>query len=379
MMEGCKRLILVPITTSICNLRCSYCYLTHRGEQYQGEQAHFEYDPDYVARALSVKRLGGTCYFNFCADGETLLTKCIEEYMRAIVEQGHYAEIVSNMTVTPVIDKICGWSPELRARTEFKASFHWLELKQRNLLETFTANVLKCWEQGISVSIEITPSDELVPHIDEVFEYSFAHFGAKPQLTIARDDRVKKIDYLTALTEEEYVKAWSQFDSRFWEFKRSIFGKKRTEYCYAGVTQLLVNIETGNARACYKANFEQNIFKNPAKPIKWIPIGRCLQPHCYNGHIMLTLGGSIPDFTDVKSGRDIRDRIRTDGSHWLFPEILAFFDSSACENNEIDFTLGQKMIAYAHNTIGAVKLLPRRIFANLPKGLRSAAKKAVRK
>ena len=74
------------------------------------------------------------------------------------------------MTVTPVIDKILNWPKELLKHIEFKASFHYLELKKRNLLEIYAKNVQNAWKAGASVNIEITPSDDLIPYIEEVKE-----------------------------------------------------------------------------------------------------------------------------------------------------------------------------------------------------------------
>lgn len=328
-----KRIILCAIPTSVCNFRCHYCYLSHRDVAYQGNQACFEYSPEYVAKAFSPERLGGICYFNFCADGETLLTKNIDEYIRRIVEQGHFAEIVSNMTVSPMLNKILSWDRELLKRVEFKCSFHYLELKKHNMLRLFADNVNAVWKAGASASVEVTPSDELIPYIEEVKAFSLKHFGAYPQCTIARNDATKKIEYLTKLPVEEYIKAFSAFESPFFRFKTGIFGEKRHEYCMAGVTVLYVNIATGQCGQCYRSNFTQNIFKDLSKPIKFIPIGRCKQPHCYNGHMLLTLGaGAMPEqFKDV-TAVDIRDRVRTDGSHWLTPEVIGLYGQRADEN-----------------------------------------------
>lgn len=113
---------------SICNFRCHYCYLAQRPIHYQGIQPEMKYTPEQMARALSVERLGGVCFGNFCADGETLLTKDIDLYVKEFVKQGHYAEIVTNLTVSNVLEKILSWDKELLKHVEFKCSFHYLEL-----------------------------------------------------------------------------------------------------------------------------------------------------------------------------------------------------------------------------------------------------------
>jgi hypothetical protein len=309
--------------------------LSHRDVAYQGEQAKFVYSPARVGTAFTKERLGGVCFFNFCADGETLLTKNIDEYMKAVVEQGHYIEIVTNMTITPVIERILAWDKDLLKRVEFKCSFHYLELIRKDLLETFAANVNKAWQAGASASVELVPTDELIPKINELKEFSIQHFGAFPQLTIARNDATKNIELLTELPIDDYLEIWEQFDSSFWRFKYSIFMEKRTEYCYSGQFALFVNLATGITGQCYIGNYRQNIFKDLKKPIKLLPIGKCKQPHCYNGHALLTMGCIPKEFTDVRFGTDIRDRVRQDGTHWLNDEMRSFLDGRVDENNPL--------------------------------------------
>ena len=157
---------------SICNFRCHYCYLAQREEHYQGVQPQMRFTPEEVARAMRQERTGGPCFMNFCADGETLLTKDIDLYIKALVQEGHYAEIVTNLSVNKMLEKILTWDKELLSRVEFKCSFHYLELKKKGLLQRFADNVKKIWENGASANIEVTPTDELIPYIDELKTFS---------------------------------------------------------------------------------------------------------------------------------------------------------------------------------------------------------------
>ena len=321
---------------SVCNFRCHYCYLSQREESYQGIHPVMAYTPEQVAKALTINRVGGKAYMNFCADGETLLVKNIDLYIKLLVEEGHYAEIVTNLTVTPVLEKILSWDRELLKRVEFKCSFHYLELKKKNLLSVFAENVNKIWEAGASANIEITPNDELIPYLDEVKAYSKLHFGALPHLTIARDDRTRKIDYLTGLPMQEYDVVWSQFDSDFWNYKKSIFGKKQRGFCYAGMWSVYVNLSTGIARQCYCGEILGDIFKDPLAPLPQKPIGKCPLAHCYNGHMLLKLGLAPDGDCDAlnEGYGDIRNRKMPDGREWLVPELLAFFNSRCGESNK---------------------------------------------
>lgn len=331
-MDKVKKVLLFRIPMSICNFRCSYCYLAQRDEHYQGIQPEMKYTPEQVAAALTQARIGGVAYMNFCADGETLLTRNIDEYVKALVQNGHYAEVVTNLTITPVLEKFLSWDRELLKHVEFKCSFHYLELKRKGLLEKFAENVKRVWAAGASANIEITPTDELIPYIDEVKEFSLKHFGSLPHLSIARNDRTHKIAYLTNLTMEKYDSTWSQFDSDFWKFKKTIFGVKQKKFCYAGKWSLYIDLASGDTTPCYCGKHLGDIFEDPSSPLPECPVGRCSIAHCYNGHALLTLG-LIPNLTDVKYG-DIRDRIKLSGESWLQPELKDFFNTKLIDSNE---------------------------------------------
>lgn len=339
-MDKIKKIILFRIPMSICNLRCHYCYLSQRPVHFQGIQPEMKYSPEEVGYALRKERIGGLAYTNFCADGETFLLKDIDKYVKAVVEQGHYAEVVTNLTVTPVLDKFLAWPNELLKRVEFKCSFHYLELKAKNKLELFAENVNKIWTAGGSANIEITPSDELIPYIDEVMEFAMKRFGALPHLSIARDDRTKEIDYLTNLPLSQYDAAWGRFNSDFWKFKKTIFGVRQVNMCYAGAWSLYVNLCNGEATQCYCGKVLGNIFSDPNATIPSTPIMKCPLAHCYNGHMLLTLG-LIPqkaitqriNTTNIPGYGDIRNRQRADGTEWLQPELKAFFNSRLEESN----------------------------------------------
>ena len=87
-----------------------------------------KYSPEQVAAALSPKRLGGLACFNICADGETLLLKDLDIYAKRLAEAGHFVEIVTNCTITPMLEKFCAWDKELLGHVEFKCSFHYFSI-----------------------------------------------------------------------------------------------------------------------------------------------------------------------------------------------------------------------------------------------------------
>lgn len=320
-----KRLVVVAVRSSICNFRCRYCYLNQKPIWFQNKQIEYNYSPEHVRKCLSKKRLGGECLFNFCSDGETLLAKNITEYVKAILLEGHYVEFVTNLSVTSVLNEMLDWDSNLLERLEFKCSFHYLQLKERNLLNVFADNVHNIWKKGASACIEITPDDELIPYIDEVKAFSLREFGALPHLTIARNDK-RKHDFLTSLSIDEYKKTWGVFDSDFWNFKMEIVNKKMTGYCFAGRRSIYVDLASGNTTQCYRSRYNFNIFENPDDDIDFCSIGKCIDSYCYNGHAFLTCG-IVPSFPAPGYG-NIRNRINSNtGQPWINKKMLSFMNS----------------------------------------------------
>lgn len=327
-----KKAFLFSIPLSVCNFRCEYCYLTHRQSQYEGVIPEMRFTPEEVAYAMRKERVGGPAYINFCADGETLLLPGIADYINLLAKEGHYIEVVSNMVLTKKLDPILALGPDVLSHVEFKCSFHYLELQKRGLLEVFADNVRRAREAGASVNVEITPSDELIEYLDEVKRFSLENFGALPHISIARADNTAGIDRLTDLPLDEYNEIWSTFDSDFWKYKTSIFGVRQKDFCYAGSWLYYVDMSTGEAYQCYAGGSVGNIFANPDDPLPERPIGSCPLPHCYNGHMLITLG-TIPGATDVGYG-DIRDRLCVDGSRWLKQPLKTFFNEKLAEDND---------------------------------------------
>ena len=127
--------------------------------------------------------------------------------------------IVTNGTLSRRFDEFMSFDPRLLKRLFFKFSFHYLELKRLNLMDIFFENIKKMKDAGASFTVEITPSDELIPQIEEVKKICMEKLGALCHVTIARDDRTKGIDVLTQLNPADYKAVWSQFQSELFAFK----------------------------------------------------------------------------------------------------------------------------------------------------------------
>ena len=332
-MDSIKRFIDCYVPVTGCTLRCDYCYITmHR--LFNAKLPKFNYSPEHVRKALSKERLGGICLINFCAGGETLLAPQIVQYIKELLEEGHYIMVVTNATIDKRFDEIAEFPAELTKRLIFKFSYHYLELKKKGLLERFFNNIRKVRDAGCSFTLEATPSDEWIPYIDEMQQVAIENVGAVCHITIARDERdPDKLPILTSLPREEYKKTWANFESALFNYKLTIFEKKRKEFCYAGDWSFYLNLATGMMTQCYCSYCSQNIFENIEEPIKFKAIGNnCNQHHCYNGHSFIVLG-DIPEL-ESPTYAELRNRICTDGSEWLKPEMKHFLSTKLWQSNK---------------------------------------------
>lgn len=319
----------VPVFT--CNFRCKYCYLGQHPDLRTRGIIPFVREPEYIASFFSRKKLDGLCYFNFCGNGETLFHPQIIDLVTLLVNDGHYCDIITNGTMSKKFDELVSKvDMERRSHILIKFSFHWLELKRKKMLDVFVENVYKMKNNGFSYSIEITPHDELVPYIDEIKKFSIEKFGAFPHITVARNEATADIELLTKYNSKEYQEIWSVFDSGMFDFKYKIFGEKRCEFCYAGLWSLQLVLETGEYFQCYGGDLLGNII-NESK-ISFRPVGKCRQPHCFNGHAYLTFG-VIPEMNSP-SYNVMRDRECVDGSHWINEKTRCFFESKLINSHK---------------------------------------------
>ena len=320
--------ISVPVTT--CNLQCSYCYLTPH-HCASSEVKPLSYCLSHIRMALSRERLGGTCLLNFCGQGETLLAPYIVDLTRELLEEGHYVMIVTNGLLTKRMRALAEDIPfELRKHLILKISFHFMELKSKGLLDKYFANIRLIERSGISFTVELTPSDDEIPYIQEIKELCLKNLGALCHITVARDVSKPEIPILSALSREEYIKVWEQFDSPLFDFKMKIFGELRKEFCYNGLWGGYINLENGSILQCYRSR-PTKFLDNPLSPIDFCPIGKCENAHCYNGHVWLTLG-MIPELV-TPTYLEMRDRLTTDGRHWVGEEMRQFLSMKLADNN----------------------------------------------
>ena len=116
------------------------------------------------------ERLGGPCLINMTGTGETMLEKDIVKLCQLLLEQGHYIEFVTNLTMTKVVEQFLKLPASLQKHMEFKISFHYNELKRLHLLDNFFENVDKIQKSDFSFALELMPYDALNKEIDQIYD-----------------------------------------------------------------------------------------------------------------------------------------------------------------------------------------------------------------
>ncbi|WP_349946259.1 radical SAM protein [Lacrimispora sp. BS-2] len=330
-MAKIKRLVLGLIPNQKCNLKCEYCYISQ--VEAWDEPTSLKFSPKHISKCLSKERLGGISLINLTGNGETMLQPDIVELIGALLQEGHYVEVVTNGTVTKHINKVLEYPEEWLSRLFFKISFHYKELKRLNIMDKFFDNVKAIHNAGASFSLELMAYDEIEKDIEDIKAVCKKNVGAVCQATIGRNDKRKDKGLLSKHSNAEFRAVWKSLDSDMMDFKLKVIGIKRKEFCYAGSWSLFVNMYTGESQPCYWQPYNQNLFKNPDKPIKFVPVGyTCTQPYCTNAHAHMTWG-IIPELR-TPTYCSMRNRKCDGGEEWLTSGCKEFFSSRLWESNK---------------------------------------------
>ena len=348
-MYRIKRFFDCQVPVNNCNFECDYCTVGQwKLVQGKGPEKYtpFKYPVEQMAAALTPERLGGICAFNLCGNGETFLHPQIMDFIELLLKEGHFVSIVSNGTVTSAIDHLCELDENLRSHIFIKFSFHYTELKKRNLLERYFANVQKAHNAGLSLTVELVASDGNVPYIEEIKKVCMDNLGVLCHLTDPRANTTDDIRHLTEMPMEEHLKVWSQFNSALFDYRQATWGQKRDkEFCYGGVWSFNLGLGNGRLKQCYRnSDTVQFIFDDIDEPIHFIPRGRfCSFPHCFNSHVFDCLCGVIPE---IKSPYyiELRNRVLPDGTEWIKPAYKDIYSHRVCENNT-SYTEEEKIYA----------------------------------
>lgn len=319
---------LIPVT--VCNLKCEYCYIIQENRR-KNELPKMKYTPQQIRKALSKERLGGLAYISICGAGETLVVGEVVDIVKELLEEGHYINITTNGTLNNRFDEIISKiSKDNLKRLHFAFSLHYIELKNKKLLDRFVNNVKKIRNAGCSYTLQMNLCDSYIEIIDEIKEFCEREFDFLPQLAATRneDDGVN-IKLYTKYTKDEYYNIGKEFKSPLFEYTMKNFMKKRKEFCYAGDWSFLLNLETGEMKKCYASRKSVNIFENPDKKINFSAIGaNCKSPFCFNSSHFMSLG-IIPELEEEPTYAELRMR----GNSYT-DEMKNFLNQKLYENNE---------------------------------------------
>ena len=94
-----KRSITVYVPGHLCNLRCSYCYVTECLKYSMDGHAEFNYSVEHMIKAFEPARLGGIAYIVVIGEGETLFPPEVIPFVKGLLHQGHVVEVVTNNTL----------------------------------------------------------------------------------------------------------------------------------------------------------------------------------------------------------------------------------------------------------------------------------------
>lgn len=297
---------LIPVT--ICNLNCSYCYVIQR-ELRNMKLAEFKYTPTYIGKCLTRERLGGVCFFSICGAGETLAQPETLDIAHELLKNGHLVNITTNGTLTNRFKEVKNFSKEEKERLHFSFSLHYLELKRLNLLNAFFENIAFVKSEGCSFVVQINLCDEYLPFLDEIKAVCKSKIGAWPQVAATRKETINltKIDFLTNLSDEEYIARGKEFQSPLFDYTIENFNVRRNEFCYAGQRTGTLNLAEGTLYKCYTDPKPQKIFEDFNKPIIFEPIGtNCGCVFCLNSSHFMSQG--VIENGDARTYCSLRNR-----------------------------------------------------------------------
>lgn len=320
-----QKYIGINIPENICSLDCQYCYLSlnpnRRFENINNNNPHL---PLFIRWQLRREILGGSCLIGLTASGETLVADKIVEVCCELLKEGHYLHIVTNGLATQKIKEIIYEARGYAKNILFKLSFHYLELSKKNLLNKFVESVRVIEDSAASYTIELMPHDELIPYISDVLSFSKEHFGAYPHLTIGRNNKAG-YKLLTKQTFREYYNTWKVFDSEMFEMRMKLYLTKGTN-CNAGRLSFFFNLYTGQMKRCVFHENAGNLYLDGLSKDGFERVGDfCPLESCYNCHVYAPFG-ILPTDSPVPTYMTIRDRIKTNGEHWIKKDMREFLD-----------------------------------------------------
>ncbi len=262
--------------------------------------------------------MGGPAIIGIIGEGETLIPDKVVPFVHGLLEQGHFVEVVTNMSLTHRIDELLDTSKENLKRLLVKGSLHWNELKRLNKIDDYFNNINKVIEAGASSYPFLVISQDYLPFLDEIKTTCLEKLGELPHCTgslvfdnpddIKNEDIIKTCPECTPKFNEEMQE---KFDSKIYDlFVKFLHIKPTSKFCYAGEWSFIVNLATGDYYKCHFAPSEGDMFKKPQKTLNLTPIGHnCKASSCSLQYNFLSQG-LVPEFKNLPNYSELLDKKR---------------------------------------------------------------------
>jgi hypothetical protein len=118
-------------------------------------------------------------------------------------------------------------------RLHFAFSFHYIELRKKNMFSIFFQNIELIKKHGASFVVQVNLCDAYALYWDEIKRLVPENTGAYPQVVLTRDVKGIKWKVYTDCSCNEYVRIGKEMDSPLFDFTVKNFMHKYKEYCYA--------------------------------------------------------------------------------------------------------------------------------------------------
>ena len=305
--KAIKRAITVYVPGNVCNLRCSYCYVSECLRDGHEQKGYFNYSVDHMIKAFQPERIGGIAHITVIGAGETLIPPEVVPFVKGLLHWGHVVEVVTNNTLNERIDELLDTPREDIGRLIVKCSLHWKELKRLHKVDDYFNNIKRIIAAGASSYPFVVICDEYMDELDEIIDICRQRIGAAPQCTpcVTAETRADFLKSGAAVTSPVCTpKFISEIDKKFHSklFLQSVrfldVDVKRI-FCYAGKWSFGVGMGDGVMCKCHNVSIPDNFYENIEEPYIGEPVGcECGIASCCLQYGFYGLG-LIPEIPDV--------------------------------------------------------------------------------
>jgi len=344
--------ITVYVPGNICNMRCSYCYVSECLMQGHEEKPKFSYSVEHMVEAFRPERIGGIAYFVVIGNGETLLVPEVVPFVKGLLSQGHVVEVVTNNTVDKRIDELLEAPAEDLARLIIKCSLHWKELVRLKKVDSYFANIRKIVAAGASSYPFVVICDEYMEDLEEICETCKRELGVPPHCTpcLISENREEFMRGGVAVTSPACTPEFTEYiDERFHskiftEVVRFLDVDPQKIFCYAGKWAFGVGMDTGHVVKCHNVSVGVNFFENIEEPFECDYVGcECGLATC-SVQYGLFAQGMIPEVPNVPSYAEMvcdREGLFSDEVKRLMSVKICDGDRVLSEQERIEFLMNQ--------------------------------------